>query len=350
MIEIKKICKNWKEFSLKEINLEIKKGEYFVILGPTGAGKTLLLEMIAGFHLPDEGEIWINGEDVTTYPPEDRNIGFIYQDYSLFPHLSVIRNIRFGLELKGIPKDDIERESNEIMRLLGISHLSHRYPDTLSGGEQQKVAIARAVVTRPNVLLLDEPLSALDRRTQNLLREELKRVHQIEGLTSLHVTHDQTEAMILADRIAVMMNGEVVQVGTPHDIFNKPLNEDIADFVGVENILEGEIRKNRDGIAIIDLGDIELNAISDYGEGEVKIFVRPEDILISKKMQESSARNNIRGRIVKMTYFGALVHLQLDNGLIAFVTKLSAEDLELKIGEEVYASFKATSVHVVKKG
>ncbi|VUT25481.1 MAG: Molybdate/tungstate import ATP-binding protein WtpC [Candidatus Methanolliviera sp. GoM_asphalt] len=262
MIEIKKMCKDWKDFSLKEINLEIKKGEYFVILGPTGAGKTLLLEMIAGFHLPDEGEIWIDGEDVTTYPPEDRNIGFIYQDYSLFPHLSVIGNIRFGPELKGIPKDDIERESNEIMRLLGISHLSHRYPNTLSGGEQQKVAIARAIITRPSVLLLDEPLSALDRRTQDLLR---------------------------------------------------------------------------------------VNAVSDYGEGEVKIFVRPEDILISKKMQESSARNSIRGKIIKITNFGVVIHLQLDNGLIASVTKLSAEDLKLRIGGEVYASFKATSVHVVKK-
>ncbi|RZN68281.1 MAG: ABC transporter ATP-binding protein [Candidatus Methanolliviera hydrocarbonicum] len=349
MIEIKNLYKDWGAFSLKEINLEIKRGEYFVILGPTGAGKTLLLEMIAGFHSPDKGEIWIDGEDMTTYPPEERNVGFIYQDYSLFPHLNVIGNIRFGPELKGIFKEDIERESNEIMRLLGISHLSHRYPNTLSGGEQQKVAIARAIITRPSVLLLDEPLSALDRRTQDLLREELKWVHQIEELTSVHVTHDQTEAMILADRIAVMMDGRIVQVGAPHDIFNKPLNEDIASFVGVENILEGEIKGKRDGIAIIDVGDIELNAVSDYGEGEVKIFVRPEDILISKKMQESSARNSIRGKIIEMTNFGVVIHLQLDNGLIASVTKLSAEDLKLRIGEEVYASFKATSMHVVKK-
>jgi tungstate/molybdate transport system ATP-binding protein len=245
-----------------------KKGEYFVILGPTGAGKTLLLEMLAGFHLTDKGEIWIDGENMTTYPPEDRNVGFIYQDYSLFPHLNVAKNIEFGLKLKGLQKQEIEKESNGIMRLLEISHLSHRYPKTLSGGEQQKVAIARAIITKPNVLLLDEPLSALDRRTQDLLREELKRIHRREKLTSVHVTHDQMEAMALADRIAVIMDGRVVQVGSPHEIFNKPLNESIATFVGVENIFGGEIKTNRDGIAIIDLGDIELHAISNYKKGK----------------------------------------------------------------------------------
>jgi molybdate/tungstate transport system ATP-binding protein len=261
----------------------------------------------------------------------------------------VEENIGFGLKMRRISKEEIKRKVDEFTNLMDVSHLLYRYPGTLSGGEQQKVAIARAIMTRPSVLLLDEPLSALDRRTQDLLREELKRVHRIEGLTSVHVTHDQTEAMVLADRIAVMMDGRIVQVGTPHDIFNRPLNEDIATFVGVENILEGEIKGKRDGIAIIDVGDIELNAVSNYRKGEVKIFVRPEDILISKKMQESSARNNIRGKIIKMTNLGAVIHLQLDNGLIASVTKLSAEDLGLEIGKEIYASFKAISVHVVKK-
>ena len=349
MIEIKNLYKDWEEFSLKDINLQIKKGEYFVILGPTGAGKTLLLETVAGFHFPDKGEIWIDGENMTTEPPEDRNVGFIYQDYSLFPHLNVAKNIEFGPKLKGMPKQDIDKESNEIMRLLEISHLSHRYPKTLSGGEQQKVAIARAIITKPNVLLLDEPLSALDRRTQDLLREELKRIHRMEKLTSVHVTHDQMEAMALADRIAVIMDGRVVQVGSPHEIFNKPLNGSIATFVGVENILEGEIKTNRNGIAIIDAGDIELHAISNYKKGKVNVFVRPEDILISKHAQKSSARNVVKGKITKMTNFGAIVRLQLDSGLIASVTKLSVEDLKLGIGEEVYASFKATSVHVVNK-
>jgi molybdate/tungstate transport system ATP-binding protein len=349
MIKIKSLYKDWKEFSLKDINLEINKGEYFVILGPTGAGKTLLLETIAGFYLPDKGEIWIDGEDLTDLPPEDRNIGFIYQDYSLFPHLNVKENIEFGLKLKDIPKDEIGERTNEIIELLGISHLSHRYPNTLSGGEQQKTAIARAIVIKPNVLLLDEPLSALDLRTQDFLRDELKKIHQIQRLTSVHVTHNQTEAMVLADRIAVMMNGEIIQVGTPYEIFNKPLNEEIANFVGVENVLKGRIRANEDGIAEIDTDIGTISAVSDYEEGAVKLFIRPEDIILSNKSQKSSARNNIKGEIIKMTDFGAIIRIQLENGFIAFVTKLSAEELGLKIGEEVYASFKATTVHVVRQ-
>jgi molybdopterin-binding protein len=349
MIRIENLSKDLDEFFLQDVSLEIKDGEYFVILGPTGAGKTILLETIAGIYYPDKGRIFLNGRDITNIPPRERNIGMVYQDYTLFPFLTVEENIGFGLKMRRISKEEIKRKVDEFTNLIDVSHLLHRYPGTLSGGEQQKVAIARAIITRPSVLLLDEPLSALDRRTQDLLREELKRVHRIEGLTSVHVTHDQTEAMVLADRIAVMMDGRIVQVGTPHDIFNRPLNEDIATFVGVENILEGEIKGKRDGIAIIDVGDIELNAVSNYRKGEVKIFVRPEDILISKKMQESSARNNIRGKIIKMTNLGAVIHLQLDNGLIASVTKLSAEDLGLEIGKEIYASFKAISVHVVKK-
>ena len=349
MIRIENLSKDLGEFFLQDVSLKIKDGEYFVILGPTGAGKTILLETIAGIYHPDKGRIFLNGHDITNIPPRERNIGMVYQDYTLFPFLTVEENIGFGLKLRRISKEEIKRKVDELTNLMSVSHLLHRYPGTLSGGEQQKVAIARAIITRPSVLLLDEPLSAMDLRTQDFLREELRRIHHIQKLTSVHVTHNQTEAIVLADRIAVMMNGEIVQVGTPHDIFSKPLNEDIATFVGVENILEGEIRRNSDGIAVIDLGDIELDAISDYREGEVKIFVRPEDILISKKMQESSARNSIRGKIIKMTNFGAVIRLQLDNGLIASVTKLSAEDLGLGIGKEIYASFKATSVHVVKK-
>ena len=354
MIKIKNLYNEWKEFSLKGINLEIEKGEYFVILGPTGAGKTLLLETIAGFYLPDEGEIWIDGEDLTDLPPEDRNIGFIYQDYSLFPHLNVKENIEFGLKLKDIPKDEIEKRTNEIIELLEISHLSHRYPNTLSGGEQQKVAIARAIVIEPNVLLLVEPLSALDLRTQDFLREELKKIHQIQKLTSVHVTHNQTEAMILADRIAVMMNGEIVQVGTPHEIFNMSLNEEIANFVGVENVLKGKIKANEDGIAEIDVNMSNYNynysifAVSNYKKGAVKIFLRPEDIILSKKSQKSSARNTIKAKIENMSNMGPLIRVKMDNKLVAFVTKQSAENLRLREGDEVYASFKATAIHVVR--
>ncbi len=348
MIRIINLSKDWKDFSLKSINLEVKRGEYFVILGPTGAGKTLLLETIAGFYFPDCGEIWIEGHDVTNLAPERRKIGFIYQDYSLFPHFTVEENIEFGLKLKKFPATENRKRLNEIMDWLGISHLAHRYPATLSGGEQQKVAIARAIAIEPSVLLLDEPLSALDLRTRAYLREELKRVKEELGITMVHVTHDQTEAMVLADRIAVMMRGRIMQVGMPYEIFNKPQNEELADFVGIENILNGVVRDNEDGVAEIELEGYSIFAVSEYRAGKVKVFIRPEDITLSRRMGESSARNIIRARIESVNDMGPLTRVRLDNSLVALITKHSRESLGLQKGEEVYATFKATSVHVVR--
>lgn len=350
MIEVRDLYKDWKEFALKDINLAIERGEYFVILGPTGAGKTLLLETIAGFYIPDRGEVWIEGDDVTILPPERRRVGFIYQDYSLFPHLNVEQNIEFGLKLKKSSAPDTNRKRvKEIMDWLSISHLAHRYPATLSGGEQQKVAIARAVAIEPSILLLDEPLSALDLRTKDYLREELKRVKEEFGITMVHVTHDQTEALVLADRIAVMMKGRIMQVGTPHEIFNKPLNEELADFVGIENVLRGIVRNNVNGIA-----DIEVDtggtifAVSEYHAEAVKVFIRPEDITLSESRGVSSARNVMIGRITELQDIGPLTRVKMDIGLIALITKQSRESLGLRKGEEVCATFKATSVHVVR--
>jgi len=355
MIEVRNLSKDWKEFTLKDINLEVKKGEYFVILGPTGAGKTLLLETIAGFYFPDSGGVWIEGQNVTNLPPERRGIGFIYQDYSLFPHLTVEENIEFGLKLrKSVSPNTTRKRVKEIMDWLSISHLAHRYPATLSGGEQQKVAIARAIATEPSILLLDEPLAALDLRTRDYLREELKRIKEESGITMVHVTHDQTEAMILADRIAVMMNGRIMQVGTPYEIFNKPQNAEIADFVGVENILSGVVRDNNNGVAEIevDLGDYTHNifAVSNYHAGTVKVFIRPEDIILilSENRGESSAKNVMKARIEALDDMGPLTRVKMDNSLVALITKQSRESLHLQNGKEVYATFKATSVHVVK--
>ncbi len=348
MIKIKDLYKDWKGFSLKGINLEINRGEYFVILGPTGAGKTLLLETIAGFYYPDRGEVWIDGREVTNLPPERRKIGFIYQDYSLFPHLTVEQNIEFGLKLRRSKLGDITRKIEDIMNWLGISHIADRYPVTLSGGEQQKVAIARAIAIEPSVLLLDEPLSALDYRTRVYLREELKRVKNESGITMVHVTHDQTEAMVLADRIAVMMRGRVMQVGTPYDIFNKPQNEELADFVGIENILNGVVRNNEGGIVEIEVDGYSIFAVSEYRAGDVKVFIRPEDITLSERRGESSARNVLKGSIVALDDMGPLTRVKLDNSLVALITKHSRESLGLQKGDEVYATFKATSVHVVR--
>jgi len=349
MIEIKGLSKKWKGFSLKDINLRVEKEDYFVILGPTAAGKTLLLELIAGFCEPNEGEIWINDRNVTRVAPEKRGAGFVYQDYSLFPHLTVKENIEFGLRIKGVPKSRIEERSKEIMDVLGISHLSHRYPRTLSGGEQQRVAIARGIVIEPSVMLLDEPLNALDARTQIQLRGELKKIHRDAKLTTIHVTHDQTEAMVLADRIGVMMGGEVVQTGTPEEIFHFPLNEKVAEFVGVENIIEGVVESNENGVAGVRIDGHIMEAISSAKVGDrVRICLRPESVTIAPSKTPSSARNSFPGKITQIVPLGATCRIEIDCGfpLISLVTRTSAEDLGLRVGKEVCASFKASSVHV----
>lgn len=207
MLRIDGISKSWTEFSLKDISLEIQKDEYFVILGPTGSGKTLLLEVLAGFHQPDAGRVEFNRDDYTDLPPNERNFGFVYQDYVLFPHMKVRGNIAYGLKVR--KAEDIEEKVEEMARAVGVDHLLDRQPLNLSGGEQQRVAMARALVLRPDVLLLDEPYAGLDRQTSAALRNMVKEIHNQYGGIVVHVTHDQEEAVILGDRVAVMREGTI---------------------------------------------------------------------------------------------------------------------------------------------
>jgi molybdate/tungstate transport system ATP-binding protein len=349
MITIDNVSHEWGEFSLKKITLSVNKGEYFVILGPTGAGKTLILETIAGFYMPREGHILLDGKDVTDLPPEKRNIGLVYQDYSLFPHMTVEENIAFGLKMRRIPKKEVETKVQSTMDSVDITHLKTRFPSTLSGGEQQRVAVARALVIDPDILLLDEPLSALDPRTRESLREELKRIHKVRGMTTIHVTHDQTEALALADQIAVILKGEVIQVDTSFKVFNEPVNERIAIFVGMENVIKGKIVSNEDGVALVETGKFQIHALSNLIKGEVNGFIRPENIILSEVRLKSSARNSIRGKITSITQLGATFRIRMDNGLTALVTKQAVEDLGLEIRKVVYASFKATAIHLTRR-
>lgn len=349
MITLEKVSHEWGDFSLKNVTLSVNEGEYFIILGPTAAGKTLILETIAGFYIPREGGIFLNEKNITHIPPEKRNIGFVYQDYSLFPHMTVEENIAFGLKMRKNPKREVETRVQNVMDSMRISHLKGRFPSTLSGGEQQRVALARALVIDPDALLLDEPLSALDPRTQESLREELKRIHKVRGTTTIHVTHDQDEALTLADRIGVIMNGKVVQVDTPYKVFNEPVNEEIASFVGVENIIEGKIISSENGVALVEIRNYQIHALSNLTGGEVNVFVRPENIILSKGKLESSARNSISGTITNVTQYGATFRIYMDNGLSALVTKQAIEELGLKIGENAYASFKATATHLIRR-
>jgi len=346
MIRIENVSKDLGEFKLDDVSLHVNEGEYFIILGPTGAGKTILIETIAGIYRPDCGRIFLNGIDVMDLPPKDRSISMVYQDYMLFPHLTVEKNIGFGLRYQNITSSETEAEVNEIADLLGVSHLLNRYPGTLSGGEQQRIAIARAVVTKPKVLLLDEPLSALDNRTTERLREELGKIHRLTETTTIHVTHSFEEAFSLGDRIAVMRDGKIIQVGAPDYVFRKPNSEFIADFVGVENLFRGKSVVH-DGISEVHADGICMLS-STLKSGDVSISVRPEDIFISKKEIDSSARNSFSGNIMEVKDMGALVRLVVDVGIpfVVALTKRSYEDLELAYGTRVHIAFKASATHL----
>lgn len=347
MIEIESLSRKWKNFSLDNLSLKIKSGEYFVILGPTGAGKTLFLELIAGFHSPDSGRILIEGRDVTDLPPEKHDLVFVYQDYSLFPHMNVKKNIEFGMRMKKIKSQE---KLLEVAEDLGISNLLDRNPLTLSGGEKQRVAIARALVTDPKILLLDEPLSALDPRTQESARVLLAALHKNKKLTVLHITHDQTEARIMADRIAIVMDGKLMQVGSPEEIFEKPIDSRVASFVGFENLMRGKILSADHGLLRIKTDSTVIEASGDIEVGvQVYAFLRPENIVLSKTCTESSIRNSLQGKVTDIQVLGALVRVKVDCGFVlnALVTRQSAEEMGLSPGLQVYAQFKASSVRVL---
>ena len=347
MIRIEDLSNDWKEFKINDINLQVEDGEYFVILGPSGSGKTMLLELIAGMWPLDSGKIYMDNQDITMLPPEKRGIGFVYQNYMLFPHKTVFENIAFGLKVRKVAKKEIKIRVEDMMNLLRISHLADRLPRTLSGGEQQRTALARALIIYPKILLMDEPLSALDRKTRDELIQELKEIHRKFDVTLVHVTHNFDEALMLADRIAIMRNGEISQVGTSTEIFRHPADKFVADFVGAENIIEGIAKNGGAKLTVIDTGNISIYS-TEKKEGHVHITVRPEDIILSAQKVETSARNVFKGQIKEIVDTGALIKLTIDVGdpLIVFLTRQSFLDMELNIGKSVWTYFKATAVHV----
>lgn len=343
-LEMQGVSHELGDFHLRDVNLEVREGELFVVLGPSGAGKTILLELIAGFQEPQEGRILLRGDDISGVPPQERNIGYVFQDYALFPHLSVRENIGFG------QKYSRGRSVGEAARMMNVEHLLDRDVRTLSGGEQQRVALARALAVSPGLFLFDEPLSSLDARMHDQLQDELRGLLSDLGVTSVYVTHDQTEAMVLGDRIAVMNEGRIVQVGTPREVFTRPANRFAADFVGVENVLDGHIIENNEGLAVVDVGEV-VEVVSDQESGRVHVCLRPEDVTLAQDGGRTSARNRLRGRIIDVTPLGALYRVRVDCGfpLTALVTRPSAEEMGLEVGEDITVSFKASAAHVIKR-
>jgi molybdopterin-binding protein len=347
MIQIKNLSINLGDFMLRDINLTVGEGEYFIILGPTGAGKTVLLESIAGLYPVKSGEIWLRGKEVTRLEPEKRGISIVYQDHVLFPHLSVKDNIVFGLRLRKHTKQETKAALDWVTQLLGVSHLVDRKPDTLSGGERQKVALARALSIKPQVLLLDEPLSALDPEGREGVQQELRQLHNRLKVTTIHVTHDFEEAIALGNHIAVLGEGCIKQVGTPEHIFRQPNSEFVARFAMARNIFAGEVVDRGNGDTVFSTEGTELAVVTDL-RGSFHASIRPEDILISPDPLHSSARNSFCGLITRVADKGSTLYLtvNLPPDFICLVTRRSFEEMELAEGKKVYITFKASAVHI----
>lgn len=296
-ISIKNVTKSYDGVQvLKNINLDIKDGEIFSILGPSGCGKTTLLRMIAGFTEPDGGVIYLGDEDITKLPPNKRNVNTIFQKYALFPHLTVYENIAFPLRLKKIDDATIDSEVKKFVKLVGLSEHINKMPNQLSGGQQQRVSIARALINKPGLLLLDEPLSALDAKLRQNLLIELDLIHEEVGITFIFITHDQQEALSISDRIAVMNKGEILQVGTPAEVYESPADSFVADFIGENNFFEGTVTEIMDKefakLYNEKLGSLVFEMDKPVKVGDrVKVSIRPEKIKLSKTMPKAVNEN-----------------------------------------------------------
>ncbi len=344
MISIQDLTINLKEFNLYDINLSVSENEFFVLMGPTGAGKTVLLEAIAGLIPLIRGEIFVGGKKITRLPPEKRGVSIVYQDYALFPHLTVLENIIYGWHFHRAEKTSAEKRLDRLLEILNLFGLKHRFPGNLSGGEKQRVALARALMVEPKVLLLDEPLSALDPNFREEVRGALKRLHQSSDTTFLMVTHDFADALSLAGRAAVMNNGRIEQIGNVREIFEKPISPFIADFVGMKNLFEASFYNTQ---ALVSGLKIETGRIVDPSSHYLAI--RPEDIIISRETFSSSMRNNYSGIVTRINNQGFYYEIGVrikDTPFKGLITKGALIELGLEEGIPVYISFKASAVHV----
>jgi sulfate transport system ATP-binding protein len=330
-IELKNISKKFGEVSaVQGVNFSVKDGELMALLGPSGGGKTTVLRMIAGLELPTEGDIFIRGQRVNDIPVQKRNIGFVFQNYALFKNMSVFNNVAFGLKIKKWSKPDIEARVIELLKLLGLAGFEKRYPHQLSGGQRQRVAIARALASRPNVLLLDEPFGAVDAKIRQELREWLVHLHHDLNVTTLFVTHDQEEAMEVSDRIVIFSNGHLAQIGSPRDVYERPVSEFVARFIGVMNVLELEVRE---GIGRIH--ELRFPVPQGHEGARVRIGFRPYAVQISNDLAQYPYR-----AILKRTYFlGIMLRLELElpSGLKirSRMTKEEYSQLQLEDGREI---------------
>jgi spermidine/putrescine transport system ATP-binding protein len=367
-VVIKEITKSFGEFKvLHNIGLGIKKGEFFSLLGPSGCGKTTLLRIIAGFESPDEGTLRFDDMDVLGLPPNQRQANTVFQNYALFPHLSVFENVAFPLRIRRVPKTQIASKVDEYLKLTQMEGHAHKKPNQLSGGQKQRVAIARALINEPNVLLLDEPLSALDAKLRQHMLIELDQIHDKIGITFIYVTHDQQEALSVSDRIAVMNQGDILQVGTPHEIYESPATDFVARFIGETNLFDGVVAsvapldkpepEYMAELDIPDLGRIKVTTVDAVQPGQRLSFtIRPEKILISKE-KPATKREDINlflGAVDEPIYSGFQTKFYVkvrEKTLIRVIkqhAKYSDEGPDILWKDEVFLSWSANDGYIVE--
>jgi spermidine/putrescine transport system ATP-binding protein len=338
IIELKHLRKTYEDgFSpVDDFNLEVGRGEFVTFLGPSGCGKTTTLRMIAGFDQPTNGEILLNGEDITKIPANKRPINTVFQRYALFPHMNIFDNIAFGLKLKKLPQDEIRRKVKHVLEIVDLEGFEKRRVSTLSGGQQQRIAIARALVNEPEILLLDEPLGALDLKMRKEMQLELKNMHDQLGITFIYVTHDQEEALTMSDKIVVMSEGKVQQIGTPEDIYNEPKNAFVADFIGDSNIFKGIMT----GDKRVRFCGGEFVCVDDVPEGTlVDVVVRPEDVILTAPEQ-----GTVEGVVTSVIFKGIHYEIAVESGKYEMVIQSTKAP---KTGEKVGMSLEPDGIHIM---
>jgi len=348
-VELRGVSKLFGEFAaVSEVDLQVLKGEFFSLLGPSGCGKTTTLRLIGGLESPDRGDIYINSERVNEVPPYKRDASIVFQNLALFPHMTVANNIAYGLWLRKLPKAHIRRKVTEMLELVQLPGMEQRRPDQLSGGQQQRVAVARSLVLQPEVLLLDEPLAALDRKLRKEMQIELRRIQRDVGITFIYVTHDQKEALSMSDRIAVMKDGQVAQLGAPRDIYERPQTRFVADFMGAANVFDARVTEQNDThLTLRTRNGLEVGATVDKLPPDytaVGFSVRPESVQLNAQPGNAPHDNVFEGTVASMVYLGDVVEVAVSlpstDQFVAFLST-NAQSAPLDEGQTVWISWPA---------
>ena len=345
-VKFENITKKFNEtVAVDNVSCDFEAGTLTTLLGPSGCGKTTSLRIIAGLERATEGKILIDGEDVTLQPATDRDVSMVFQSYALFPHMSVIENVSYGLKMINVKKDEYIEKSMETLKLVNLEGYENRMPSELSGGQQQRVAVARAIVLKPKVLLFDEPLSNLDAKLRRQVREDIRDIQQKLGVTTIYVTHDQEEALAISDKVIVMNEAIIAQEGSPKDLYNNPKNKFVANFIGDANVVTAKIEKKEGNSYKLKLAEMKINITTDNNlDGNVSVALRPEKITI----QKNSTENNIKGKVTNASFVGSSYQYTVNSNIGKIYVVSNDTTNIFKINEEVFLFFDEKEVKILK--